>query len=101
MGFQEQDAALHVRFQKLQFITLDHLDIAPNLHNDVSHLLAQKELQKINHYKVFYLFFGPPCIYISGSEFMRVRWAGQAPRDKMVCILNCCKVSFFYTYVPT
>jgi len=50
----------------LQFVTLDHLDIAPNLHNDVSHLLAQKELQKINHYK--------------------------APRDKMVCILNCCKV---------
>ena len=31
----------------LQFVTLDHLDIAPNLHNDVSHLLAQKGAHSI------------------------------------------------------
>ena len=65
-SYGEQDASVLKRLNTLQFINLDHLDIAPNLHNDVSHLLAQKELQKINHYK--------------------------APRDKMVCILNCCKV---------
>ena len=65
-SYGERDVEIQRRFVALQFINLDHLDIAPNLHNDVSHLLAQKELQKINHYK--------------------------APRDKMVCILNCCKV---------
>jgi len=65
-SYAETDAKIYKRLASLQFVTLDNLDIAPNLHNDVSHLLAQKELQKINHYK--------------------------APRDKMVCILNCCKV---------
>ncbi|XP_077213782.1 vacuolar protein sorting-associated protein 9A-like [Tasmannia lanceolata] len=49
-----------------QFILPENLDIKPYLQNETSWLLAQKELQKINMYK--------------------------APRDKLVCILNCCKV---------
>ncbi|XXG60881.1 hypothetical protein AAC387_Pa04g2684 [Persea americana] len=49
-----------------QFIRPEYLDIKPSLQNETSWLLAQKELQKINMYK--------------------------APRDKLVCILNCCKV---------
>ncbi|RWR90144.1 vacuolar protein sorting-associated protein 9A [Cinnamomum micranthum f. kanehirae] len=49
-----------------QFIRPENLDIKPSLQNETSWLLAQKELQKINMYK--------------------------APRDKLVCILNCCKV---------
>ncbi|KAL5558320.1 hypothetical protein UlMin_034531 [Ulmus minor] len=49
-----------------QFIRPENLDITPNFQNEGSWLLAQKELQKINIYK--------------------------APRDKLVCILNCCKV---------
>lgn len=49
-----------------QFIRPEHLDILPNFQNETSWLLAQKELQKINTYK--------------------------APRDKLVCILNCCRV---------
>ncbi|PON76632.1 VPS9 domain containing protein [Parasponia andersonii] len=49
-----------------QFIRPENLDIKPNFQNETSWLLAQKELQKINMYK--------------------------APRDKLVCILNCCKV---------
>ncbi|KAF3789983.1 Vacuolar sorting-associated protein 9A [Nymphaea thermarum] len=49
-----------------QFIRPENLDIQPNFQNETSWLLAQKELQKINMYK--------------------------APRDKLVCILNCCKV---------
>lgn len=48
-----------------QFIRPEHLDIPPNT-DESSWLLAQKELQKINTYK--------------------------APRDKLVCILNCCRV---------
>ncbi|KAJ0704981.1 putative VPS9 domain, RABX5, catalytic core helical domain-containing protein [Helianthus annuus] len=49
-----------------QFIRPEHLDIQPTYQNETSWLLAQKELQKINLYK--------------------------APRDKLVCILSCCKV---------
>ncbi|KAF8683609.1 hypothetical protein HU200_044530 [Digitaria exilis] len=49
-----------------QFIRPENLDIKPDYQNETSWLLAQKELQKINMYK--------------------------APRDKLSCILNCCKV---------
>ncbi|KAG0501868.1 hypothetical protein HPP92_001940 [Vanilla planifolia] len=49
-----------------QFIRPENLDIKPAFQNETSWLLAQKELQKINMYK--------------------------APRDKLVCILNCCRV---------
>lgn len=50
-----------------QFIHPDHLEIQPIYQqNETSWLQAQKELLKINAYK--------------------------APRDKLACILNCCKV---------
>ncbi|XP_068642740.1 vacuolar protein sorting-associated protein 9A-like isoform X2 [Aristolochia californica] len=49
-----------------QFIKPGNLDIKPDFQNETALLLAQKELQKINMHK--------------------------APRDKLVCILNCCKV---------
>jgi hypothetical protein len=49
-----------------QFIRPENLDIMPTYQNETSWLLAQKELQKINMCK--------------------------APRDKLLCILNCCKV---------
>ncbi|XP_021748360.1 vacuolar protein sorting-associated protein 9A-like isoform X1 [Chenopodium quinoa] len=49
-----------------QFIRPENLDIKPPFQNESSWLLAQKELQKINMYK--------------------------APREKLACILNCCKV---------
>ncbi|CAL1390362.1 unnamed protein product [Linum trigynum] len=48
------------------FVRPENLDIKPPFQNETSWLLAQKELQKINMYK--------------------------APRDKLVCILNCCKI---------
>lgn len=49
-----------------QFIRPENLDIQPAFQNESSWLLAQKELQRINMVK--------------------------APRDKLICILNCCKV---------
>ncbi|KAK9758208.1 hypothetical protein RND81_01G215500 [Saponaria officinalis] len=49
-----------------QFIRPENLDIKSTFQNESSWLLAQKELQKINMYK--------------------------APREKLACILNCCKV---------
>ncbi|CAM9001491.1 unnamed protein product [Rhodiola kirilowii] len=49
-----------------QFIRPENLDIKPNFQNEASWLIAQKELQKINMYK--------------------------SPRDKLACILSCCKV---------
>ncbi|KAL9229097.1 hypothetical protein vseg_004607 [Gypsophila vaccaria] len=49
-----------------QFIRPENLDIKTTFQNESSWLLAQKELQKINMHK--------------------------APREKLACILNCCKV---------
>ncbi|XP_020100697.1 vacuolar protein sorting-associated protein 9A-like [Ananas comosus] len=49
-----------------QFVKPENLDIKPEFRNEPSLSLAQKVLQKINTYK--------------------------APRDKLICILNCCKV---------
>ncbi|XP_062030212.1 vacuolar protein sorting-associated protein 9A-like [Rosa rugosa] len=61
------DNILHEKMALVQqFIRPENLDIQPPFQNETSWLLAQKELQKINMYK--------------------------APRDKLVCILNCCKV---------
>lgn len=61
------DEKLHEKLSLVQqFIKPEHLDIQPTYQNETSWLLAQKELQKINLYK--------------------------APRDKLVCILSCCKV---------
>ncbi|KAK6937935.1 RABX5, catalytic core helical domain [Dillenia turbinata] len=48
------------------FLRPEHLDIPPVLHNEASWLLAEKELQKINAFK--------------------------SPREKLLCILNCCRV---------
>eukprot|EP00850_Spirogloea_muscicola_P014766 SM000108S14210 [mRNA] locus=s108:223287:227396:+ [translate_table: standard] len=63
----DTDRQLSERMAVLQhFIKPEHLDIPPNFYNEAAWLLAQKELQKINIYK--------------------------APRDKLVCILNCCRV---------
>eukprot|EP00850_Spirogloea_muscicola_P003026 SM000012S25288 [mRNA] locus=s12:93969:98406:- [translate_table: standard] len=63
----DNDRQLSERMAVLQnFIKPEHLDIPPNFYNEAAWLLAQKELQKINIYK--------------------------APRDKLVCILNCCRV---------
>ncbi|PRQ21583.1 putative VPS9 domain-containing protein [Rosa chinensis] len=61
------DNILHEKMALVQqFIRPENLDIQAPFQNETSWLLAQKELQKINMYK--------------------------APRDKLVCILNCCKV---------
>ncbi|XVE95391.1 hypothetical protein REPUB_Repub02eG0093100 [Reevesia pubescens] len=63
----KQDEQLSEKMALIQqFIRPENLDIKPPFQNETSWLLAQKELQKINMYK--------------------------APRDKLVCILNCCKV---------
>ncbi|KAM1042479.1 hypothetical protein PS2_033652 [Malus domestica] len=48
------------------FLKPEHLDIPVVLRNEASWLLAEKELRKINAFK--------------------------APREKLLCIMNCCKV---------
>ena len=64
---KERDELLNQRMKALcNFIKPEHLDIPDKYRNESSWTLAQKELQKINTYK--------------------------APRDKLVCILNCCRV---------
>eukprot|EP01122_Echinamoeba_exundans_P006543 TRINITY_DN1864_c0_g1_i2.p1 TRINITY_DN1864_c0_g1~~TRINITY_DN1864_c0_g1_i2.p1 ORF type:complete len:429 (-),score=103.88 TRINITY_DN1864_c0_g1_i2:168-1454(-) len=64
----ERDKAINKRMQHLQFVTADHLDISEK-HRDTAKLdLAIEELRKIAQYK--------------------------APRDKVVCVLNCCKLIY-------
>ncbi|XP_043720001.1 vacuolar protein sorting-associated protein 9A-like isoform X2 [Telopea speciosissima] len=49
-----------------KFVRPEHLDIPEALHNETSWLLAEKELQKMNAFK--------------------------SPREKLLCVLNCCRV---------
>ncbi|GBG58841.1 hypothetical protein CBR_g241 [Chara braunii] len=64
---RERDLKLSQTIKKLQrFIRPEHLDIPQSAQKESSWAFAQKELQKINSWK--------------------------APRDKLVCILNCCRV---------
>ncbi|DBB04146.1 hypothetical protein WJX77_002566 [Trebouxia sp. C0004] len=63
---KERDVALSQRMAALSFVQPHHLDIPQQYQEDNSSQLAIKELHKINNYK--------------------------APRDKLVCVLNCCRV---------
>ncbi|CAG8441680.1 1436_t:CDS:2 [Ambispora gerdemannii] len=65
---RERDEILHQRIQIFRWVREDHLDIPLTQHNESFLGLAQDELLKLNAYK--------------------------APRDKLICILNCCKVIF-------
>ncbi|KAL6069034.1 Guanine nucleotide exchange factor Vps9 [Balamuthia mandrillaris] len=68
-GDKEKDARIHKHIRRLRtFVTHEHLDIAPAFVNHPSITLAISELQKVNDFK--------------------------SPRDKLVCVLNCCKVIF-------
>lgn len=62
---KERDKILSSRMSALQFITPQHLDIPDGIITTETLLIAIKELQSINGVK--------------------------APRDKLVCLLKCCK----------
>ncbi|EJD47919.1 hypothetical protein AURDEDRAFT_113204 [Auricularia subglabra TFB-10046 SS5] len=64
----ERDQVLAQRIRLFAWVTEEHLEI-PSGDNAQGFLaFAEQELNKVNHYK--------------------------APRDKLICILNCCKVIF-------
>lgn len=63
-----QDNILATRLSSFRKLRPEHLDIPPALFNDTSCALAVDELKKMNNYKT--------------------------PRDKMICISNCCKIIF-------
>ncbi|OZJ02168.1 hypothetical protein BZG36_05238, partial [Bifiguratus adelaidae] len=65
---RERDAILHQKIYMFKWVTEAHLDIPVTSHNESFLKFAQTELLKINNYK--------------------------APRDKLICVLNCCKVIF-------
>ncbi|PBK72565.1 hypothetical protein ARMSODRAFT_764393 [Armillaria solidipes] len=64
----ERDRVLSQRIALFGWIEETHLDIPEGEGSKGFLMFAQQELLKINHYK--------------------------APRDKLICILNCCKVIF-------
>ncbi|CAG8643912.1 10066_t:CDS:10, partial [Paraglomus occultum] len=65
---RERDDILHQRIQIFRWVREQHLDIPITRNNESFLNFAKSELLKINNYK--------------------------APRDKLICILNCCKVIF-------
>ncbi|RKP22953.1 hypothetical protein SYNPS1DRAFT_19322 [Syncephalis pseudoplumigaleata] len=64
----ERDEIIHQKIQIFRWIEERHLDIPSSPHNASYFEFAQKELLKMNNYR--------------------------APRDKLICILNCCIVIF-------
>ncbi|TFK80324.1 hypothetical protein K466DRAFT_667720 [Polyporus arcularius HHB13444] len=64
----ERDRVLAQRIALFGWIEAKHLDVPEGEGSEGFLMFAQQELLKINHYK--------------------------APRDKLICILNCCKVIF-------
>ncbi|KAG0203807.1 hypothetical protein BGX28_004048 [Mortierella sp. GBA30] len=64
----ERDEVLSQKIRIFRWIREEHLDIPHSSHNEAYLNNAQAELKKINSYK--------------------------APRDKVICILNCCKFIF-------
>ncbi|KAI9364561.1 hypothetical protein BD770DRAFT_357460 [Pilaira anomala] len=65
---KERDEILHQKISIFRWIRERHLDIPETEHNESFLSFAESEIRKINNYK--------------------------APRDKLICILNCCKVIF-------
>ena len=61
----QHDKALAARFRELHFLTVEHLGISPEFTVQQPWEWAQQELRKMGSYRT--------------------------PRDKMVCVLNCCK----------
>ncbi|KAL7318433.1 hypothetical protein PS15m_001678 [Mucor circinelloides] len=68
MDDKEKDEILHHKINIFRWIREKHLDIPMTDDNDSFLTFAESELLKMNNYK--------------------------APRDKLICILNCCKVIF-------
>ncbi|KAI0820764.1 hypothetical protein BC628DRAFT_822463 [Trametes gibbosa] len=64
----ERDRVLSQRIALFKWIEPNHLDVPEGEGSEGFLMFAQQELLKINHYK--------------------------APRDKLICVLNCCKVIF-------
>lgn len=64
----ERDRVLKQRIRLFEWINEEHLEVPTGSHSKGFIDFAMEELLKINHYK--------------------------APRDKVICILNCCKVIF-------
>lgn len=64
----ERDAILSQRIRLFSWVREKHLDVPEGEVEQGFMAFGEQELLKINHYK--------------------------APRDKMICILNCCKVIF-------
>ncbi|KAI8378469.1 hypothetical protein BD560DRAFT_389441 [Blakeslea trispora] len=65
---KERDEILYQKISIFRWIHEKHLDIRETEHNESFLSFAQSEILKINNYK--------------------------APRDKLICVLNCCKVIF-------
>jgi hypothetical protein len=105
----ERDEALAVRCAALRFVAPAHLEIPPGLVDDDALARAAMELNRINAYKVCGAVWlrgslAAACTCLSSLHGVKPRAERplplltphprtcQAPRDKLVCILNCCRM---------
>ena len=81
----EKDRALHLRIQHLHWIRPSHLDITvPDLEKSAQFELATEGTKAESASVVVMRFI---------IELGRIN-SFKAPRDKLVCIFNCCKVVY-------
>jgi hypothetical protein len=86
----ERDKAIFRTFASLQFITPTHLDINERHHDE------EKFQQAIEGVLIrFHISYTPHVLtsVLYDSEIRKIN-AYKAPRDKLVCILNACKIIY-------
>ncbi|KAG2171797.1 hypothetical protein INT43_008177 [Umbelopsis isabellina] len=87
---KERDEILNHKIRIFSWITEEHLDIPVTQHNES--FLTFAESGRLNSFLTIEVFI----LYSSASESSELLKINnyKAPRDKLICILNCCKVIF-------
>jgi hypothetical protein len=84
---KEANEALHARIRSLQWLRPQHLDLPPTLFDDTRLSACALPCQ---------CGVSVTCACVSGvaAEHLNKMDAYKTPRDKLICILNCCKILY-------
>lgn len=86
MDDKEKDEILHHKINIFRWIREEHLDIPITKDNDSFLVFAESG-------KSYYVKLSSTHISNTHIELLKMN-NYKAPRDKLICILNCCKVIF-------
>ena len=89
---RERDEILHQKIQIFRWVKEEHLDIPIAPHND-QFLDFAKNGKTINFIGFIFVNKRIYFYFINYLELLKINHF-KAPRDKLICILNCCKVIF-------